>query len=88
MAQGYQAIGYQLHGPTFATFRWLALGNCRQDCFNLVIDFWKTTCPRALIQRQVRPTIHKFLAGPQYGWDARLEGLCNFSIGLSSIRQQ
>jgi len=88
MGQGYQAIGYQLHGPTFTTFRWLALGNCRQDRFNLVIDFWKTACPRTLVQRQVRTAVHKFLAGPQYCWDACLEGHRNFAICLSSIRQQ
>ena len=87
MGQGYQAIGYQLHGPTFSTFGWLALGNSRQDRFNLVIDFRKSACPRALIQRQIRTAIHKFLAGPQNSWDTRLESFCDFSINLSSIRQ-
>lgn len=63
MGQGYQTIGQQLHSPTFATFGRLALGNRRQDRFNLVINFWKTACPGALVQGQVRPSVYEIPAG-------------------------
>lgn len=88
MGQGDQSIGQQLDRPAFATGRRLALGDRCQDRFDPFINFRVSASPRALVQGEIKATIHKFVPGSQYGWDTGLKCCGNLQVGLLGACKQ